>query len=77
MSNQSLTAFAKYLEKRFGQQVSDESGATNQFNIKLKVQANPGESSNDAFKRCMLEQLGLELVPASGPVQMLVVEKVK
>ena len=77
MNNQSLAAFTKYLEKRFGQQVSDETGTTNEFDIKLKVQPEPGESSEDAFKRCMLEQLGLELAPTREPVQMLVVQKVR
>jgi len=37
----------------------------------------PGESDKDAFLRAVREQLGLELVPATRPIEMLVVEKAK
>ena len=77
MNNQTFAAFAKYLEHRLGRPVSDETGTTNHFDIKLQVQAQPGESAQDALKRSILEQLGLELVSSRAPVEMLVVEKAK
>jgi uncharacterized protein (TIGR03435 family) len=75
MNNQTLADFAKYLERMLGQQVSDDTGTTNRFNIKLQVQARPTESRQDALKRSILEQLGLELEPVHKSMQMLVVEK--
>ena len=47
------------------------------FNFKLRVLARAGESQEDALKGSVLEQLGLELVPVTRPVEMLVVEKAK
>jgi uncharacterized protein (TIGR03435 family) len=77
INSQTLAAFARYLERRLDRQMSDETGTTDHFDIKLQVQAQPGESAQDALKRSVLEQLGLELVPSREPVEMLVVEKVK
>jgi uncharacterized protein (TIGR03435 family) len=50
---------------------------TNHFNFKLQVQVQPGETTDDALKRSLLEQLGLELAPSAAQTEMLVVEKVK
>jgi uncharacterized protein (TIGR03435 family) len=75
MNNQTLADFARYLERRLGQPVSDQTGATNRFDIKLQVQARAGESPPAALKRSLLEQLGLELAPGHAPMQMLVVAK--
>jgi uncharacterized protein (TIGR03435 family) len=77
MNNQTLADFAKSLERRLNKQVYDQTGSTNRFDIKLQVQAQAGESAEDALKRSLLEQLGLELVSTNMPIEMLVVEKMK
>ena len=77
MNNQTLTDFAKFLDHRLGQQVIDQTGTTNLFDIKLQVQAKADESAQDALKRSVLEQLGLELVATNTPVEILVVERAK
>jgi uncharacterized protein (TIGR03435 family) len=77
MNNQTMSDFAKYLETKLGSHVIDETGTTNRFDVKLQVQEQPGESKEDALKRSLLEQLGLELAPTNMPVEMLVVEKAR
>jgi uncharacterized protein (TIGR03435 family) len=77
MDNQTMSDLAGYLEKQFGKTVVDQTGTTNHFNFKLQVQVQPGETKDDALKRSLLEQLGLELAPSAAPTEMLVVEKVK
>jgi uncharacterized protein (TIGR03435 family) len=47
------------------------------YDIQINWRPRAGESDQDAFKRALLEQLGLELVPGREPVEMLVVEKAK
>ena len=77
MDNQTMSDLAGYLEKQLGKTVVDQTGMTNHFNFKLQVQVQPGETTDDALKRSLLEQLGLELAPSAAPTEMLVVEKVK
>lgn len=77
MNNQTMSDLAGYLEKQLGKKVVDQTGTTNRFNFKLQLQARTGESQEDALKRSLIEQLGIELVPTNMPVEMLVVEKVK
>ena len=77
MDNQTMSDLAGYLEKQLGKTVVDQTGMTNHFNFKLQVQVQSGETTDDALKRSLLEQLGLELAPSAAPTEMLVVEKVK
>jgi len=77
MKNQTMSDLARYLEKGLGQQVIDQTGTTNRFDMKFQVQAQNNESKEDALKRTVLGQLGLELVPSSESMEMLVVEKAK
>ena len=77
MNNETFSDLAKYLEQKLGEQVMDQTGTSNRFDINLKVQTNPDESTQDALKRSVLEQLGLELVPTNSPVDMLIVTKMK
>ena len=77
MDNQTMSDLAGYLEKQLGKTVVDQTGMTNHFNFKLQVQVQPGETTDDALKRSLLEQLGLELAPSAAQTEMLVVEKVK
>jgi uncharacterized protein (TIGR03435 family) len=46
------------------------------YDIHINYQPHPGESDQDAYKRTLTEQLGLELVPTNLPIEMLVVDKV-
>jgi len=75
--NETLANFAIYLEFKLKQMVRNQTGLTGHYEIQLRWQAKDGEADNDAFKRAVLEQLGLELVSTNMPVEMLVVEKVK
>ena len=70
-----LPNFAIDLEFKLKEMVRNQTGLTNQFEIQLQRQTKNGETENDAFKRAVLDQLGLELVPSREPVEMLVVEK--
>jgi uncharacterized protein (TIGR03435 family) len=67
---------ANFLERLFKTPVIDQTGLTQHFSIDLRWQ-NPGGRNSDqtALKQALLDQLGLELVPARAPVEMLVVER--
>jgi uncharacterized protein (TIGR03435 family) len=75
MNNQTMADFAMYLEKTLGAHVVDQTGTTNRFDIKLRVLRQNNESSEDALKRSLHEQLGLELAHNSEPAEMLIIEK--
>jgi uncharacterized protein (TIGR03435 family) len=68
----------RFLEEYFGTPVIDQTGLTQNFHIDLKWDERGGQDPNHAaLKKALLDQLGLELVPATRPVEMLVVEKAK
>jgi uncharacterized protein (TIGR03435 family) len=68
----------RFLEQYFNAPVVDETGLINHFSINLKWnERGPGDPNHDALKQALLEQLGLELVPANRPIEMLVVDKEK
>jgi uncharacterized protein (TIGR03435 family) len=75
--NQQLSGFFGTIESRVGVPVLDETGLTGNYDLQLQWKRGPGESDKDAFVRAVREQLGLELVPATRPIEMLVVEKAK
>jgi uncharacterized protein (TIGR03435 family) len=78
IQNQQLSRFVGgTIESRAGVPVLDETGLTGHYDLQLQWQRGPGESDKDAFVRAVREQLGLELVPATRPIEMLVVEKAK
>ena len=77
LNNTTLAGFAKYLEQRLNQPVTDETGTTDRFDIKLAVQLQGTESPDDALKRSVLEQLGMELAPDHDATEMLVVERTR
>ena len=68
----------KQLERIFQMPIVDETGLTGPYNLDLrwKVKRNP-DANQEAIKQALIEQLGLELVPAHKPVEMLIVEKVQ
>jgi uncharacterized protein (TIGR03435 family) len=66
------------LESNFKMPVLDETGLTNRHYYDLKWnQPNWQKQNLNGLKQALLDQLGLELVPGSEPIKMLVVEKVK
>jgi uncharacterized protein (TIGR03435 family) len=68
------------LENQFHLPIIDETGLTNRYDFSFTwpVQRTPdNEAHNQATKRALLNQLGLELVPGRELIEMLVVEKVK
>ena len=75
--NQGLSGFFGTIESRVGVPVLDETGLTGNYDLQLQWKRGPGESDKGAFVRAVREQLGLELVPATRPIEMLIVEKVK
>jgi uncharacterized protein (TIGR03435 family) len=66
------------LEYNFKMPVLDETGLTNRHYYDLKWNQPNWQNQNlNGLKQALLDQLGLELVPGSEPIKMLVVEKVK
>ena len=68
----------KQLERIFQIPVVDETGLEGSYNLDLrwKVKADPNANQN-AVKQALIDQLGLELVTARKPVELLIVEKVR
>jgi len=75
--NTSMQNFLVDLELKLKQQIKDNTGISNHLEVRLQWKLQPGESENDALKRAVLEQLGLDLVPTNKPIDILVVEKSK
>jgi uncharacterized protein (TIGR03435 family) len=73
--NQPLAGFIGSVESTMEQPVLDETGLKGSYDLDLQWKPRPGESEKDAFRRALSEQLGLELVPDSAPVELLIVEK--
>jgi uncharacterized protein (TIGR03435 family) len=68
----------RFLEQAFAIPVIDKTGLTQHFSIDLRWKPQISRTNTlNAVKQAMLDQLGLELVPAKMPVEMLVVEKVE
>jgi len=67
-----------FLETMVQQPVFDETGLNGyHYDLHMTWNPEPGETVQDAFKRALREQLGLELIPTNKPVKMLVVERTK
>jgi uncharacterized protein (TIGR03435 family) len=69
--NQQLMNVAQNIEGLFGKPVLDRTWTSQRFDMTLRWKPN----SVDDLRKALLEQLGLELVPASEPIQLLIVEK--
>jgi uncharacterized protein (TIGR03435 family) len=66
------------LERQFGLPIIDETGLTDRydFSYTLPFRRTPGEKAfNQATKKNLFDDLGLELVPNKKTVEMLIVEK--
>jgi len=75
IQNQQFDGFFRDIESRIGRPVFNETGLADKYDIEIQWQPRAGESDKDAYVRALREQLGLELVPATRPIEMLVVEK--
>jgi len=82
-TNMPISDLREFLEDEiFHQPVLDQTGLTNKYDIILDWQAPPyptqsSYENSDSLKKVLLEQLGLELVPARERIEMLVVEQAK
>ena len=66
------------LEKRFDLPIVNQTGFNNYYDYAIKWdEPDPKKPNSEGLKKALLEQLGLELVPAREPIEMLVIEKVK
>jgi uncharacterized protein (TIGR03435 family) len=72
--NESSAQIAAYAENKLNLPVMDKTGLKGNFDIDLKWKQN---SQTENFEQALNDQLGLELVPGTAPVEMLVVEKAK
>ena len=76
--NTSLANLDNFLQTIFNLPLIDETGLTNNYDFILKWDdAVPVHPNKEGIKQALLDQLGLELVPGTAPVEMLVVEKAK
>jgi uncharacterized protein (TIGR03435 family) len=76
-NNESLSRAPELLEGFCQMPVIDETGLTQHFSIDVKWnELGERDPNHNALKKALLNQLGLELVPARAPVEMLIVEKV-
>ncbi len=73
-SNISASSIAGVCENEFKIPVIDQTGLQGGFDIDLKWNSQD-DSQHDNFKQALNDQLGLELVPGTAPVKMLVVER--
>ena len=77
LKNYDLRGLFGNIEPTMDQPVLDQTGLHGRYDVELDWHPHPGESDKEAYRRALLEQLGLELVPANQPMEMLVVEKAK
>lgn len=73
---ESFSNFSAYLEDQLKVPVIDQTGLSGRFDITLKWGPPIGVAPNaDRMKQPLLDQLGLELIPARRLVDLLIVER--
>jgi uncharacterized protein (TIGR03435 family) len=72
--NQQPDGFLGSVETTLGQPVENKTGLHGRYDIDLDWHSHPGEPEKDAYKRALLEQLGLDLVPRQESMEVLVVD---
>ena len=77
INNTTIAEWARHLDWRFNKAVVDQTGLNGRYDTQIQWPPRAGESDRDAFRRAMLEQMGLELVPGRERIEMLVVEPAK
>jgi uncharacterized protein (TIGR03435 family) len=76
--NTSVGGIARALEGQLQKPVIDETGLTNHYDVALKWEQESFDKPNpDGLAKALREQLGLNLIPARRPVEMVLVEQVK
>ncbi len=76
MINTTVDSIANYLEGLLEIPVVDQTGLSGHYDIRLK--SNPrNDPSHENLKRAVRDQLGLDLVPGTAPIKMLIIEKAK
>lgn len=75
IKHQRFNGFADSLERRLGEPVINQTGLNGFYDIHLQWQADSDENEKATLEKAILNQLGLELVPATMPMETLVVEK--
>ena len=75
--NQPISTLRSFLEGRMKTIVIDQTGLNDRYDIDLKWSESGGYQNPDleALKQALLDQLGLELKPATQSIEMLVVKK--
>ena len=78
----SLSDFARYLSSDVGRNVVDKTGLTGNYDMTMTwmsamASATDSDASGATIFTALEEQLGLKLVPAKGPVQVLVIDSVE
>lgn len=74
--NMRLASFASILESQTDVPVVDQTGLNGKFDMDLRWDSK-NDSQHENLKQALADQLGLELVPGTAPVNFLVVEKAK
>ncbi|HXF10168.1 MAG TPA: TIGR03435 family protein, partial [Desulfuromonadaceae bacterium] len=73
---ESMSQVAGFVESIFRVPVVDHTGLTNRYDLKLSYPLNQdGTADKDGFKKAILDQLGIDIVPAREPIEYLVVDK--
>jgi uncharacterized protein (TIGR03435 family) len=69
---------ARGLESNLHRPVVDETGLTNHFDVTLKWdQKSPDQPNPESLLRALQEQMGLDLVPAVRPMEMVRISQIK
>lgn len=76
--NAQFVVFADALEREMRIPIIDQTGLTGRFDIRVRVKLfDDVETIPARLQQAVKDQLGLELVPGTAPIEMLVVEKRK
>lgn len=78
LQSQTTSDLASFLETALDAPVFDETGLTNSYDFQFSLLAQPGdnhESRIEWAKNVLLRELGLKLIPSSGPHECLTIEK--
>jgi len=75
IKNQQLSGVAACFGALLKTRVINQTEIKGSYDIELQWQAKAAETEDEAFKRTVLEQLGLEFVPSRESLKYLIVEK--